>query len=55
MKKKIFVVTEVWVKQTVVTGESEEAVLEGNEPTGDNLSLSNWHAIEVPMKGIADD
>ena len=50
MKKKTFVVTEIWMRQMVVEGESEEKVYEEYDLTGTNLTLSNWHAIEVPEK-----
>ena len=57
---KRFVVTEVWVRQRICFGLSETEVLEKNEPghfarftssktpSDHGLSLSNWHAIEVP-------
>ena len=46
MKKK-FVVTEVWTRQEIVSGENLEDVLGTYEPTGVKLDLSNWHAIEI--------
>ena len=54
MKPKRFAVTEVWVRQFVVDGLSESEVLEQYDPQTrvagnmSELSLSNWHAIEVP-------
>jgi hypothetical protein len=49
---KTFVVYEVWTRHKVVQAESESEALEAAEPkpiTG--MSLSNWHAVEVP--GVA--
>ena len=47
MKKKIFVITEIWMKQIVVEGESKEKVINNHLPSSTNLDFSNWHAIEV--------
>ena len=46
-KKKKFVVTEIWVRQVLVKGESEEEVLNSYNLTGTNLKLANFYAIEV--------
>lgn len=44
-----FVIYEVWTRAEVVEAEDSEAALEAYEPSGDRLSLANWHAVEVVL------
>jgi hypothetical protein len=44
-----FIVYEIWTRAVVVEGQSEDQVLSDYDasPPDEDLSLSNWHAVEV--------
>lgn len=51
---KTFVIYEIWTRSTTVQAASEDDALAGHRPpeTPTGLSLSNWHAIEVPTTAV---